>query len=249
MLKNLLKYVFDKMGYIVLKKGLPAEIRDDDEFVSILNRCKAYTMVSSERSYALYKAVEYLVRCKIPGDMVECGVWKGGQAMLVAYKLLQEGEKSRTLWLYDTFAGMTQPSQDDVDSHGKKDSMEIWEKSNRGEYNEWCYAPIDEVKRNLRATGYPQEYTQFVKGKVEETIPATIPDKIALLRLDTDWYESTRHELEHLYPRLVEGGVLFIDDYGSWKGSRKAVDEYLREQGAKVLLIKAGEGRIGVKVH
>jgi len=86
-----------------------------------------------------------------------------------------------------------------------------------------------------------------VQGKVEETVPANAPDQIALLRLDTDWYESTRHELEHLYGRLASGGVLIIDDYGWWQGSREATEELLRKTGQRLLLVRAGTGRIAVK--
>jgi len=92
-----------------------------------------------------------------------------------------------------------------------------------------CYSPLEEVKRNMEATGYPPAQISYIKGKVEDTLPAEAPAQIAVLRLDTDWYESTRHELVHLYPRLSPGGVLIIDDYGYWTGARKAVDEYFRD--------------------
>jgi hypothetical protein len=92
----------------------------------------------------------------------------------------------------------------------------------------WCYAGIDEVRRNMASTGYPTERVHLAKGPVETTIPDQAPSgAIALLRLDTDWYESTRHELTHLFPLLGEGGILIVDDYGHWEGARKAVDEYL----------------------
>jgi len=78
----------------------------------------------------------------------------------------------------------------------------------------------------------------FIKGRVEETIPNAAPEQIALLRLDTDWYESTRHELIHLFPRLTHGGVLIIDDYGYWQGARKAVDEYIEENKLSILLAR-----------
>jgi hypothetical protein len=87
----------------------------------------------------------------------------------------------------------------------------------------------------------------LIAGKVEETLPEHAPESIALLRLDTDWYESTRHELEHLFPRVVAGGVLLLDDYGHWKGSRKAVDEYFAAQGITMLLNRVDyTGRLGI---
>jgi hypothetical protein len=93
--------------------------------------------------------------------------------------------------------------------------------------NEWCVAGVQSVRKNVLSTGYPEEKLHLVQGKVEDTLPAAAPERIALLRLDTDWYESTRHELVHLYPRLVPNGVLIIDDYGDWVGAKEAVDEFL----------------------
>ena len=109
-------------------------------------------------------------------------------------------------------------------------------------------AGFDEVRRNLASTGYPSDRLHFIRGRVEDTIPASAPESIALLRLDTDWYESTRHELTHLYPRLVRGGVLIIDDYGHWQGARQATDEYFSVLGSPVLLHRIDyTGRIAVK--
>jgi hypothetical protein len=96
--------------------------------------------------------------------------------------------------------------------------------------------------------GYPEERIHFVPGRVEETLPQNAPKDIALLRLDTDWYASTKHELQHLYPRLVPGGVLIVDDYGYWQGARQAVDEYLSENGLALLLNRIDHtARIAVK--
>src|SRR5690606_24776929 len=101
---------------------------------------------------------------------------------------------------------------------------------------------------NMVSTGYPMERCHFVEGKVEDTIPATVPDRISLLRLDTDWYESTRHELEHLWPLLQPGGVLIIDDYGHFEGARKAVDEYFLDRSDAPLLNRIDyTGRIAIK--
>lgn len=109
--------------------------------------------------------------------------------------------------------------------------------------------PLEAVKRVVLGTGYDEQNVVFVKGKIEETVPAQVPERIALLRLDTDWYESTRHELVHLFPRLVRGGVLIIDDYGHWQGARKATDEYFRENGISLLLNRIDfSARIGIKL-
>lgn len=179
-------------------------------------------MVDLERSYALYQSVNYILKNNIPGDFVECGVWKGGSCMLIAYTLLEAAVTDRTIWLYDTFAGMARPGVND----GEKELMEWEKKKVNDDQSNWCFASQEEAEANMKTTGYPFSNLRFVKGKVEETIPGAMPGTISLLRLDTDWYESTRHELLHLYPLLEKGGVLIIDDYGVWQGSRKATDEY-----------------------
>ena len=113
--------------------------------------------------------------------------------------------------------------------------------------NAWCLATLDDVRRNVEGTRFPADRLVFIEGKVEDTIPARIPGPIACLRLDTDWYESTRHELEHLYDRVPSGGVLIFDDYGYWQGARAAIDEFLARERAPLLLLLMASGRIAVK--
>jgi len=214
--------------------------RWEPEFEQIAARCQPFTMISRERMYANYQAAQYVAQAEIPGDIVECGVWKGGSAMVFALTLLRY-DRSRTIWLYDTFAGMTEPTE--LDYTATKDARHLWRLQQRNGYNEWARASLDDVQRNLEGTGYP--HLKFIEGKVEDTIPGEIAESIAVLRLDTDWYESTRHELQHLYPRLAHGGVLLIDDYGEWAGARKAVDEHL---GADMMLSRLDyTGRVGIK--
>jgi O-methyltransferase len=97
------------------------------------------------------------------------------------------------------------------------------------------------VKETIERTGYPSSLLIYVKGLIEETVPAEAPERIALLRLDTNFYASTRHELEHLYPRLSTGGVLILDDYGGQVGSRRATDEYFAKLNPRVLLMRIDE--------
>lgn len=223
------------------EEWVPPDIAMDPAFLSIYKSIQPYTMVGIERCYALYQSVKYIVSANIPGDFVECGVWKGGSSMLMTLTLQQLGVSNRNIWLYDTFSGMTKPGEEDGETEKKE-----WEKLQTGEdQSNWCLALEDEVAANLRLIRYPDTQLHFVKGKVEETIPGKIPDQIALLRLDTDWYASTRHELIHLYPRLQKNGVLLLDDYGYWQGSRKATDEYFQD---KVLLHRIDNtGRILLK--
>jgi O-methyltransferase len=207
---------------------LPAADRE------IVERVAPFTLTGLDRRASLLGAVEHITRHRIAGDIVECGVWRGGSMMAVALALLARGDTQRHLYLYDTFQGMSEPTAADR-SHGGESAQEQLARTARGE-GVWCEAGIADVQANLWSTGYPRERIHFVQGKVEDTIPATLPAQVALLRLDTDWYESTRHELQHLYPRLQAHGVLIIDDYGHWQGARQAVDEYFAGRGAEHFL-------------
>jgi hypothetical protein len=207
----------------------------EPEFLALYEQCRAYTMTSWERLYALYKSVQYTVENKIPGDLVECGVWRGGSMKLVAHVLHSLGDTNRTLFLYDTFEGMTKPDPAvDIDFSGNEAVNDWREMQRRGV--KWAYAPVEEVQEVIASSGYPIEKVKLVKGLVENTIPATIPASIALLRLDTDWYSSTKHEMEQLYPKLSPQGILILDDYGHYQGARRGVDEYFSKLNKKPLL-------------
>lgn len=217
--------------------------------VDTYKKVRPYTMTSPERIFSLCEAVKYIQGKNIEGDIVECGVWKGGSMMAIAETLLGVGDTSRDLYLFDTFEGMPPPTKDDVDIAGVTAESLLDRSDKESDESVWCRATLDVVKKVLGSTGYPSEKVHFIKGMVEQTIPRFVPEKIALLRLDTDWYESTKHEMEHLFPRLSKGGVLIIDDYGHWQGARKAVDEYLEKNAVKILLNRIDyTGRIAVKV-
>ena len=239
-----------RIGYDFIKcqERIPVDFEKDD--IHIINSVKPYTMTTPERLYALIKAVKYIVKNEIPGDMVECGVWKGGSMMAVANTLIEIGHSDRQLYLFDTFEGMTKPQDVDVSYTGVKATKKFEKRKITNNSSNWCYASLDDVKRAMYGTGYDRSKIFFVRGKVEETIPNNAPQTISLLRLDTDWYESTRHELLHLYPRLSHGGVIIIDDYGHFLGARKAVDEYIEQNNLCLLLNRLDyTGRIGVKMN
>ena len=221
----------------------------EEPFPDLFLRCHPYTMTSVERLYALFQAVNYIENEGIPGSIVECGVWRGGSSMMAALTLLAKGCSSRDLHLYDTYEGMSCPTDIDEKCDGSVDARAKYDETHDGSKTDWCYASLEEVKNNLTSTGYPAGRMHFVKGMVEETLigdPPTGP--IAILRLDTDFYESTKCELEVLYAQLVPGGVLIIDDYGTWKGARKAVDDFFDGMGVRPLLNKIDRtGRIGIK--
>jgi O-methyltransferase len=218
--------------------GLPVELLPIDH--QIITRVRPFTMTSPERLAALIKAVRYVAAANIPGDFVECGVWRGGSMMAVALTLLALNIRNRRLFLFDTFQGMPPPSQLDVDHRGLPASAQMHVE------NVHAFSPLDDVRAAMAGTAYPPELIHFVQGKVEDTLPAQAPAQIALLRLDTDWYDSTRHELVHLYPRLSTHGALIIDDYGHWQGARRAVDEYF-SQIPILLNVIDFTGRIAIK--
>ena len=212
----------------------------DETSLGVLRRVLPYTMTSPARIVALCAAVRHVEANNIPGAFVECGVWKGGSSMAAALTFTAP----RPLFLFDTFEGMVAPTEHDRRATNGRPASGFYAEADK-DSKIWCYSPLEEVKRNMDSTGYPPDQVTYVKGKVEDTVPAGAPERIAILRLDTDWYESTRHELEHLYPRLSPGGVLIIDDYGYWTGARKAVDEYF---GGSLFLSRIDEsGRVAIK--
>jgi O-methyltransferase len=248
---NIPQSIAKRLGYTLIKTD---KINNDGDlpdpiFENIYQECQPYTMTSRARMKGLYNAVKYVVERNIPGDIVECGVWRGGSSMLAALTLLEIGATQRLLYLYDTYEGMTEPTEHDVDFKGNtaQELLNAEQNHDDDQDNIWAYASIDIVRRNLFSTGFAEDQMMLIKGPVEETIPETMPDQISILRLDTDWYASTYHELVYLYPKLAPGGVLIIDDYGHWNGSRKAVDQYFSENDAILLHPLDYSGRIGVK--
>ena len=221
----------------------------------VLAHVTPFTMTSAQRIVSLTEAVRYVVGRGIPGAFAECGVWRGGSVLAMILTLQDLGVTDRDIYLYDTFDGMTKPTDVDTSDYFGS-ALGEWQSAEREGnrafdlwFNEDVFN-IDLVKRVLDDTGYPTERLHIIQGTVEETIPVQAPEHLALLRLDTDWYESTHHELIHLYPRIETGGVLIIDDYGAWKGCRKAVDEYFAGQGAPRPLLNRVDhtGRLAVKV-
>jgi hypothetical protein len=194
---------------------------DKEKFISIVS---PFSMTSLERISSLYDSLEYIKNNKIEGDFVECGVWRGGNILGIMEYLKYNEILNRNIWLYDTFEGMTESEDVDVDHQGinAKELLHL--------ENVKAYASIQDVKNNLSISSFPVDNIKYIVGDVVNTLNIlhNIPNKISLLRLDTDWYKSTKKELEILYPKLSNKGVLIVDDYGHWKGSKKAVDEYFK---------------------
>ena len=231
-MKTIVKKLLGKLGYKISKidnNRYPIDYSKD--FIEEYQSIEPYTMTTLERVYALKTAVQYVVNNNISGSYVECGVWKGGSCMMIANTLMQLNALSEEIWLYDTFSGMTNPTNEDIEIETNLKGMELLDNINKStdKLNMWAYAPKDIVIKNMESTGFPTDKIKYIQGKVEETLIKHRPSKIALLRLDTDWYQSTKKELEDLYPLLVNGGVLIIDDYGHFEGAKKAVDEYFKK--------------------
>jgi O-methyltransferase len=249
--KSIVRNVLRKLGYEITRsvpgRLYPAcpDLTFADE--AIIAFAAPFTMTTTERLYALINAIRYLCTYDIKGSVVECGVWKGGSMVAAARTLLESGCTDRDLYLFDTYEGMTKPSELDADFLGGAGTSEFEAKRTGPDSSDFCFACLDDVKGALFSTGYPRDRIHFIKGRVEDTIPSRTPERIALLRLDTDWYQSRKHELTHLFPRLRPGGVLIIDDYGHWQGCRVAVDEYLGDLSTPILLNRIDyTGRIGV---
>jgi len=250
MVKQGIKRVVSGFGYSIARRKQTSRVEFPPDFksedIQLIRRVAPFTMTSNERIMALCESVRYVVKHSVPGDIVECGVWKGGSMMAAALVLMSLGEE-RKLCLFDTFEGMPPPTTVDVDYIGEP-AAELMDRLDRE--NTGILGTLQEVRHNLSLTGYPDHHVSYIKGKVEDTIPANAPEQIALLRLDTDWYESTYHELQHLFPRISVGGVLILDDYGHWAGARKAVDQYIEENKLKLLLQRIDyTGRVAVKIE
>ena len=253
-LKRQLKNMAHLIGYdIVRHNPNPVQLDYPPDFephhISIIKKVQPYTLTSQERLFGLIEAVHHVTRQNIPGSIVECGVWRGGSMMAAALSLMHWNCPDRDLYLFDTFEGMPRPTVEDV-HHTGTPAMVAFEKLQTGEdSSEECASPLSEVQSNMSSTGYDPKLIHYIQGKVEDTIPSQSPQKIALLRLDTDWYASTKHELEHLYPLLSPHGVLIIDDYGDWQGARKATDEYIASHAPSLFLNRIDyTGRVALKI-
>jgi hypothetical protein len=219
-----------------------------NEFSEFYDQCKGFSYTSMPMMYALYSAMKHVSDAGIDGDVVECGVWRGGSMMMAALSLKAAGDRSRTLHLYDTF-DLSWEARSEKDHlvyrapvpSGASSRFRVEGQGAKGVSQE-------EVLSNLLSTGFPRERIRLIRGLVQETLPKEAPRSIALLRLDTDFYESTYHELVCLFPLLKAGGVLIIDDYGKHQGATEAVDRYFAENRIQMLLNRIDvQGRMGIK--
>jgi O-methyltransferase len=250
-LKSLVKTVLISAGkrFRMNKARIPVELSADE--VGLIDRIisSQLSMVSPERLWATMMACKHVVDQNIAGDFVECGVWRGGNALIAASVFKAAGIRKK-VYLFDTFKGMTEPGSMDVAVHTGKAAVDRFRQKQRQDHNDWCFATLQDVKNNFEKLGLMSDDIHFVEGDVMETlkVDSNIPQQISLLRLDTDWYDSTKLELELLYPRLNVGGILIIDDYGHWAGAKQATDEYFSSHGPRPFLQYTDRtGRMAVK--
>ena len=239
-MKNFVKKIWNFFRFIkkpFLKKkdfwknNIP-EISEENKI--LINSIGDYSLTPLVRRWNLIKSLHYINQNKLEGDIVECGIWRGGNLFL-AKKIQDLYYKNikRTFYGYDTFEGMPEPSVYD----GEK-VVQIYKNFlKKGE--RWTEASLDDVENSIKKLFLSLDDFNLVKGKVEDTLinKKNLPSKISLLRLDTDFYESTKVELEILYPLLVQKGVLIIDDYGDFIGCRKAVDDYFFDKNVLMISI------------
>ena len=229
-MKLILKKIIDKLGYNFEKKLPFPAVEAKKEIIKLIDLASKYSMTGKLRMYILAEAIKHVSKKSLKGDFVECGVWKGGNLILMN-KLNSLYNLNKKIFGYDTFDGMSEPTDLDIDINKQK-AKKIMSDTLKDDSREniHCYSPIDDVVKNIKAH-CDITNIKLIEGMVEKTLTLekNLPEQISILRLDTDFYESTKVELEILFPKLVSGGVLIIDDYGHWEGPRKAVDDYFSE--------------------
>ena len=231
-MKNLIKNIINKLivstGYSLINNNQKiVELNNADK--KLINLAQKYSMTPQIRIFNLLQSLRYLKNKKIDGDYVECGVWKGGNIILFK-KFIEEEDKDskKNIFAFDTFEGMTEPDKNDYDISSNLSADVLLQSDKTKETNLWGVCSLESVKKNIQSCVNSKENIRFIKGPVENTLDVTsnLPDKISLLRLDTDWYNSTKKELDILYDKVSPGGIIIIDDYGHWGGSKKAVDDF-----------------------
>jgi len=256
MIKKIIRAVINLFGFDVVRYQ-----RDKNNIKKLLNTSPLYQEIRKEnpllfntnqqlstKLYTTFCVTKYIVENDIEGDFVECGVYKGQMIAMMSATLLKLGVDDRKIYLFDTFKGMTGISRydykDNREGYTYQYNLDRQNKMQKEDYNLRCYSPREAVLNYILQTGYSESNFIFKEGDVLDTLPTSEINKISFLRLDTDWYESTKHELDHLYQLLVRGGVFVQDDYGSWAGARKAVDEFFAENKKKPLLFRMGKSEI-----
>lgn len=210
---------------------------------SIYVHVHGHTLCSREGIVSLIRSVEHVIVNNIPGALLECGVFVGGNIQAMIKTVQACGRNDIDIYAYDTFKGMPKPEAIDFEFKVGP-AYDQWKRQQNADSttgSRWVRYSLPLVLEQILPLGYPRERLHFVRGMVEKTIPRYAPEKIALARFDTDFYSSTRHEFEHLYPRVSPGGIIYIDDYGAFLGSQTATDEYIKNNNLPVSLVVIDE--------
>ena len=249
--KILVNKIFAAFGYKIIAKDAfnnSLDLTDQEKKILDFVFENKLTMGSKVNLAATILAARYVCQNEIKGDFVECGVWRGGHGIAAALTFKLYNRKNRVI-CFDTFLGMTKPTDVDISNHNNLKAITKFTASSKGDHNEWCFASYEDVQANFLQAGVSKDDFELIKGDVAETLPKFKLDAISFLRLDTDWYESTKIELKYLWPLLTVNGVLVVDDYGHWQGSKKAVDEFF--QSTPTILFHALDytSRSGIKIN
>ena len=253
MLRYLKRFLFSK-GITVSRNrsktnSSPVELDASD--LEIINYVRAanLSMGSYDNLYTTALACKHVIEMEIEGDFVECGVYRGGHSIIAAEIFNRYGVEKK-VYLFDTFKGMTEPTSNDFSLGSGLPARIKYNNRKYKDHVDWAYCSLIEVKKNFIDAKLMHNNIIFVEGDVLQTIPSKVnsPASISFLRLDTDWYESTKIELEFFYPILSKNGILVVDDYGSWAGSRKATEEYFTNKHKPFLSLIEGGARVGIKI-
>ena len=231
-------------GYQISKPySLQQDYKLKIEDREIIQEVSSRTMTNTNSLMNLISATRYINAANIEGAFVECGVWRGGSALAFCLTTLQSDGHLRPVYLFDTFEGFVDTGEQDFQLSDGRNASRLFDLDK----NYVCEASLIDVQNGFDAIEYPKNLVNYRVGDITRTTIDQLPGKIALLRLDTDYYESTKWELENLYPLLQTGGILIVDDYDHWNGSRKACDEYFKKIGNQNFLMHMENGRIMIK--
>lgn len=224
LLGRLLQYYTRSKAFVrKLRLKLSPNEREHARMNCIVQAVKGYTVLSEPRLINLYNLAREVDKLSLTGDIVECGVYNGGSAATIAAACLKSHPK-RNIWLFDSFQGLPKPSD--------KDGIIAQSKFHEG----WCSGDISKVQEVFQTLRVPESRVRIVSGWFQDTFPSIQIQRIALLHIDADWYESVKLCLEKFYNNVCRGGFIILDDYGRWEGCRRATDEFLIKQQLNVRL-------------
>jgi O-methyltransferase len=218
-------YYLNLIAYYFRNTSLtqPKSFRESFRMIRMVYSVRGYTAVFVPRLVALYKLSEEVNRLSLPGDFVECGVYNGGSAAIMA-SFCEKTKLKRNIWLFDSFEGLPKPTE--VDGHEAP------------AYEGWCHGDLAKVKRVFQIMGIPQDRVRVMKGWFQDTFPTVEIPQIAILHIDADWYESVKLCLEKFYDCVQPGGYIVLDDYGDWLGCKIATDEFIKARALDVRLVQ-----------